>query len=153
MARHPASRYGFNSEIHRVRQPLLLADVLEQARAHAAAEHRIQDVADEALVVRQRIRRARPCTTCTCSSEFLLRRDHARVRSERRRGSGAGRLAGRTRNAPAPGSTIRSCVRLPAAVISDIRRDVYARDSNRSIMSRSKRLMVSLVPRIGLPSG
>ena len=40
---------------HRVGQPALLADVLEQPRAHRPAEHRVQDVADVAVVVVLRI--------------------------------------------------------------------------------------------------
>ena len=40
-----------------VGQALPLADVLEQARTHAAAQQRVQHVTGEALLVRQRIRR------------------------------------------------------------------------------------------------
>ena len=40
---------------HRIGQPALLADVLEQPRAHRAAEHGVQDVADVAVVVVLRV--------------------------------------------------------------------------------------------------
>ena len=46
---------GAQAAEHRVGQAALLADVLEQPRAHRSAEHGVQDVADVAIVVALRI--------------------------------------------------------------------------------------------------
>ena len=51
------SLYGFSSEKTAYARPWLLADVLEQARTHASAEHRVQYIAGEAILVRDRVTR------------------------------------------------------------------------------------------------
>jgi hypothetical protein len=100
-----------------VRQPLPLADVLEQARAHAAAQQGVEHVTGEALLVRQRIRRHAQAQM-HLFQRLLVAQGDAGVRG--------GNLYPRA--ALATGQLVemlahqfhqwRSCVRLPAAVTS-----------------------------------
>ena len=84
---------------HRVRQPLPLADVLEQARAHAAAQQRVEHVAGEPLLVRQRIGRHSQAQVHLFQRLLVAQRD-ARMR--------AGSLVRRRRAGPA-GSASKCC--------------------------------------------
>ena len=102
---------------HSVGQPLPLADILEQARTHAAAEHRVQHVAGEAVLMRHRIRRHAQAEMHLLERFLVAQRD---ARVGRRASSGAG--SGLRGFMPEKCSPARSvsilCVRLPAAVMT-----------------------------------
>ena len=65
-----------------IRQALPLADVLEEARTHPAAQQRIQHVTDKAVFVRYRIRRHAEADVYLLERFLVTERD-ARMRHRR----------------------------------------------------------------------
>ena len=74
---HAGVAVGRQVAEHRVRQPALFADVLEEPRAHRAAENRVQHVERVPVVVRLRI--GRRAETEMALLDVLLTHDAGRA--------------------------------------------------------------------------
>ena len=137
---------------HGVRQPALLADVLEQPRAHRAAEHRIQHVAGVAIVVILRIA-ARAEADVALLELLVADQDLAARPAARLVGAPAVRAAALP-NARSTSSRTCSCSRLPTADDDRFGARVGRRRNSCAQHVRRRALRPSPgVPRIGRPSG
>ena len=104
---------GAQAAEHRVGQPALLADVLEQPRAHRAAEHGVQHVARIAVLVVLLV--AAGAEADVALLELLVADEHVRNDARRLRRPSGSAIVGSPSNARATRSRTCSCSMLPTA--------------------------------------